>query len=192
MVGYHVSKPGLDSGIVLQSDFHRQKLKVSVFFRACVQGPEVFAATLIATGYTDTMLGSTGATKWATEGLVEWVRTFAFPDRPARHDSVYLFESVDLARRFIADFRKDSQSVIYRCRVESATAICTADMDEFTRIHSILNQASVHGSLVNYYPLVTTMAQRYWAPVDRPGFPELLVKGGRVTVEGPEAVSGST
>lgn len=161
---------------------------MSIFFRACVQGPEVFAATLGGAQYADELFqlaqGSPSASKWATEGLVEHVRIFRNGNRPARHESIFVFQTAELAQRFIAEFRKESPTAIYQCSVDAPESMFIGDMNLFTEVNTTISHEMVRQPISQLFPTLTELAGRYWAAKSEPEWPEVLVKGGTVMIQG--------
>lgn len=184
---YHVTNTGIPIGTTLLPDFLRNKGKVSVFFRALCQGPDVFCAALASAQYTDAMLdipkGSPSAGKWATEGLFDFIRSIEYPNRPPRFNCIYVFNEIEQADQFIKEHRKNIDSGIYKCSIGSCVKFET-DMNIFTDVTSRIAEAQVNinNSLQKQLKEISKMVKTYWQPPKIINIPEILLMGGPVTI----------
>lgn len=198
MIAYHVSHPGLSPGLVLTADYGLNRGKANVFYRACIQGPDVLAATLAAAEYADELMGSlmrsmtpalptisvpsANAPKWATEGLLEYVRWHHYRSRPERSRSIFLFGSVELARNLISNFREGTSMAIYACNVHQPSVMWTGNMNQTTRIDDTIRQETEIRPLASVFSDLVALAHDYWRGAGEVEWPEILVVGGSVTI----------
>lgn len=172
-------------GTILKPDYYGHKERISIFVRACCQGPETFVSTLTAAQYTDTMLKSVegfpkrprpNADKWATEGLFEYVRC-RYSIKPGRYQCIFGFTNIDFAKRFIEEFREEDKMSIYKCYCNPSKPFFIADMSLFTKANEIISKGQVNLKvpLRNQFSKLITLAERYWQDNNNKEFPELLI-----------------
>lgn len=126
-----------------------------------------------------------GASRWATEGLFEFVRWFHYPDRPERYGCIYGFESIDLAAGFIEKHRKEEGHSIYKCTCDPTAPVFRTDMDLFSEVNDLIinGQVQVDFSFENLFPKLLAIAKSYWQGPQNLRYPEILIKGSIQVLE---------
>lgn len=183
---YHVTKAGIPSGTILSPTYQNNKGKVSAFFRALCQSPEIFCATLTSAQYVDALVQgpiNSNAGKWATEGLFEFVRMFYFPNTPPRYNCIFAFREIELAEQFIREIRLNEDSAIYSCLLNNCIPF-EADMSLFTAVNTEITQAQVNikNPLQKQIKEISKKVHTYWEATKAKEIPEILLSGGNITI----------
>ena len=184
---YHVTNAGIPIGTNLQPDYQANKPKISVFFRALCQGTGVFCASLAAAQYTDAMLniskGSPNASKWATEGLFDFVRVLNYHDKPPRFNCIYAFRGIEEAEQFITENRISAESGIYKCSI-SGCNMFESDMSIFTDVNLRINESQInpYKTLQTQLSEIIEIVKTYWQIPKTIKVSEILLSGGTVRV----------
>lgn len=143
MLLYHMSDT-LSVGDSLVPDYKKNKSLAEPFVKALNLGTEAFQNLLLSAEYFGSVLAKYGLsgmptheTKWAVEGIFEFVRRREFPDRPGRLDCNYCYDSLALCRRLYEEdwgaAPREEREKIRLFEVEAPEDFARCDMTLFDR-----------------------------------------------------------
>ena len=189
MLLYHMSDT-LSVGDSLVPDYKKNKSLAEPFVKALGLGTEAFQNLLLSAEYFGTVLAKYGMagmptheTKWAVEGIFEFVRRREFPDRPGRLDCNYFYDSLSLCQKLYAEdwgaAPREEREKIRLFEVEAAEGVARYDMTLFDQAFDRLSDGQTAGDIESCMELAR---QYYGGGQSETPIPEILWGGPATAV----------
>lgn len=187
MLLYHMSDT-LSVGDSLVPDYKKNKSLAEPFVKALNLGTEAFQNMLLSAEYFGSVLAKYGLsgmptheTKWAVEGIFEFVRRREFPDRPGRLACNYCYDSLALCRRLYEEdwgaAPQEEREKIRLFEVEASEGIARYDMALFDAAFGCLSEGQTAGDIAHCMEL----ARQYYAGAHSDAPIIEILCGGTVT-----------
>ena len=173
---YHMSD-SLSVGVELISDYKRNAGLVEPFVKALQFNQDVFYAMLLNAFYFGEVLAKykmtgmpTNETKWACEGLFEYIRRTEFPDKCSRIKSNYYYDSLENCKKlYFEDWGNASEEERRKIRlfeVEVEGDLCKYDMTLFDKAYDLLADLESPDEVAEIYDIARayfrgTLSQDY-------------------------------
>lgn len=160
---YHMSDT-LQSGDVLASDYKRNAGLAEPFVRALQCSRDVFYAMILNAYYVGEVLARydmrgmpTNETKWACEGLFEYIRRTEFPEKCSRLKSNYYFDTLESCKKLYLEGWKNASAEekqkIRLFEVEVDGRNCKYDMQLFDRAYDLLADLESPDGIAEIYEI---------------------------------------
>ena len=99
--------------------------------------------------------------KWICETIFEFVRKEKYCNMPSRIWGIYLSMTLEEARKFRHDYRKQSKNPhIYEIEISDSIKVCSFDMDRFTLADEKIRKNRFN---VESYENAIELAIQYWS-----------------------------
>lgn len=145
---YHMSD-SLQVGAELVSDYKHNSGLAEPFIKALQFNRNVFYAMILNASYVGEVLAKykmsgmpTNETKWACEGLFEFIRRTEFPDKCSRLKSNYYYDTLESCKKLFyegwGNAPEDEREKIRLFEVEVEGRICKYDMVLFDKAYDLL------------------------------------------------------
>lgn len=146
---YHMSD-SISVGTELVSDYKRNAGLAEPFVKALQFSQDVFFAMILNAFYVGEVLAKykmsgmpTNETKWACEGIFEYIRRTEFPDQCSRLKSNYYYDTLENCKKlYFEDWGNASDEERQKIRlyeVEVEGRICKCDMVLFDKAYDLLS-----------------------------------------------------
>lgn len=166
---YHMSD-SLSVGEELISDYKRNAGLAEPFVKALQFNQDVFFAMLLNAFYFGEVLAKykmsgmpTNETKWACEGLFEYIRRTEFPDKCSRLKSNYYYDMLENCKKlYFEDWGNASEEERRKIRlfeVEVDGDLCKYDMTLFDKAYDLLADLESPEGVAEIYDIARTYFQ---------------------------------
>lgn len=158
---YHMSD-SLQVGTELVSDYKQNADLAEPFVKALQLNRDVFYAMILNAYYLGEVLAKykmsgmpTNETKWACEGLFEFIRRTEFPDKCSRLQSIFYYDTLENCKKLYyegwanASEEKKQQMRLFEVEVEGR--ICKCDMALFDKAYDLLDDLKAPNGIDEIY-----------------------------------------
>lgn len=100
--------------------------------------------------------------KWLCETIFESVRKEKYCNMPSRIWGIYLSSTLEEARKFRHDYRRDPQTNphIYEIKIPETIKVCSFDMNKFTLADETIRENKFD---IESYKNAIDLANQYWS-----------------------------
>ena len=160
---FHMSD-SLQVGTELVLDYKRNAGLAEPFVKALQFNQDVFFAMILNAYYLGEVLAKykmsgmpTNETKWACEGLFEYIRRTEFPDKCSRLKSHYFYDSLENCKKLYfegwANASEEERKKIRLFEVEADGNICKYDMVLFDKAYDLLADLESSNEIKEIYDI---------------------------------------
>lgn len=160
---FHMSD-SLQVGMELVLDYKRNAGLAEPFVKALQFNQDVFFAMILNAFYFGEVLAKykmtgmpTNETKWACEGLFEYIRRTEFPDKCSRLKSNYFYDSLENCKKLYfegwANASEEKRQKIRLYEVEVEGRICKYDMVLFDKAYDLLAELESSNGITEIYDI---------------------------------------